>query len=69
LIFAPQIQNIAYEKTVTVFYSVGESWGESQRISAGWLAQGRSGYETWAFSGAAEDATQFYIKYDVNGNS
>jgi alpha-amylase len=64
-----QVQNIAYQKVVNIYYAIGSSWSNSQVISAAWSAQGTDGYETWAFSGTATGATQFYIKYDVSGTS
>ncbi|KAI5793155.1 glycoside hydrolase superfamily [Geopyxis carbonaria] len=63
------IQNIAYDKVVAVYWAVGSSWSDSQKISASYSASGSSGYETWTFSGTATGATQFYIKYDVSGSS
>ncbi|CAZ83956.1 unnamed protein product [Tuber melanosporum] len=64
-----RIQNIAYRKVVTVFYAVGSTWSDSQKISATWSVQGTDGYEIWTFSGTATGATQFHIKYDVSGTS
>jgi alpha-amylase len=55
---------------VTVIYAVGgNSWSNSQSISASFSSSGTNGYETWVFSGNAPGATQFYIKYDVSGTS
>ncbi|PWW73697.1 glycoside hydrolase family 13 protein [Tuber magnatum] len=64
-----RIQNLAYHKVVTVFYAVGSTWSESQKISAAWSAQGSDGYETWTFSGVATGATQFHINYYAPGNN
>jgi len=64
-----QVQDLAYQKVVTVFYAVESTWSDGQRISAVWSAQSTGGYETWAFSGRATGATQFYIEYGVNGKS
>ncbi|CUS09947.1 unnamed protein product [Tuber aestivum] len=61
------IQNVAFQKVITVFYAVGSTWSEGQKISAVWSAQDTGGYETWAFSGEAAGATQFHIRYDVGG--
>lgn len=66
---ASQIQNIAYSKVVNVVYAVGNSWTSSQVITASYSASGSNGYETWTFSGGAQGATQFYIRYDVSGSS
>jgi len=65
----PQVQDLAYQKVVTVVYAVESTWSDSQRISAAWSAQGTGGYETWIFSGRATGATQFYIEYGVSGKS
>lgn len=64
-----QVQNLAYQKIVTVFFAVGSTWNDNQRISAVWSAQGTGGYEAWTFSGRAIGATQFYIEYNVSGKS
>ena len=64
-----QVQNIAYQKVVTVSYAVESTWSDSQRISAVWSAEGTGGYEIWTFSGSAIGATQFYIEYGVGGKS
>lgn len=63
-----QVQNIAYAKSINVFYAVGSSWS-STPIAASYSAAAASGYETWLFSGTATGATQFYIQYDVSGSS
>lgn len=64
-----QIQNIAYSKVVSVVYAVGNSWTSSQTITGSYSASGSNNYETWTFSGGAQGATQFYIRYDVSGTS
>ncbi|PPQ77545.1 hypothetical protein CVT24_005235 [Panaeolus cyanescens] len=63
------IQNIAYTKVVSVVYAVGNSWSDSQAISASYVASGSNNYETWSFSGSAPGATQFYIRYTVSGQT
>ncbi|TFK22391.1 alpha amylase [Coprinopsis marcescibilis] len=63
------VQNIAYSKVVTVHYAVGNSWAESQVISASYVSSGSNNFETWSFSGSATGATQFYIRYQVSGQS
>ncbi|KAL7273623.1 hypothetical protein RUND412_003498 [Rhizina undulata] len=62
------IQNIAYDKVVGVYWAVGDSW-TSTPISASYSVSGSDGYETWVFSGTATGVTQFYIEYDVSGSS
>lgn len=55
---------------MTVVYAVGNTWTDSQKIAASYqAASSTSGYEVWKFSGTASGATQFYIKYDVSGQS
>lgn len=63
------VQNIAYEKVVSVFWAAGNNW-QSSPIKAQY-ASGPDGsdYETWTFSGNAQAATDFYVQYQVSGQS
>ncbi|KAF8534912.1 glycoside hydrolase superfamily [Trichophaea hybrida] len=64
------VQNIAFLKVVTVVWAVGNSWSDSQTITATWSSgPDSSGYELWTFSGSAPGATQFYIRYTVSGTT
>ncbi|KAF3931211.1 Alpha-amylase [Dactylella cylindrospora] len=63
------VQNIAYQKVVSVYWAQGNNW-QSTPISASYYSGPASnGFETWVFSGTASGATQLYIKYDVSGTS
>ncbi|KAJ3169345.1 hypothetical protein HDU87_000665 [Geranomyces variabilis] len=66
-----KVQNIAYQKEVTVVYATGaeESWSPAQTIAAVYASTAGSGFETWKFSASAPDATAFYIHYVVAGTS
>lgn len=64
-----QVQNIAYEKSVKVYAAAGNNWGAATTLTASYKGPGQSGYETWEFSGTATGATQFFIRYDVQGQS
>lgn len=50
-------------------YAKGNTWSDSQSIAASYASSGKADSETWSFSGAASGATEFYIKYDVSGQS
>ncbi|PPQ72965.1 hypothetical protein CVT24_000167 [Panaeolus cyanescens] len=63
------VQNLAYSKVVTVLWAAGNSWSDSQAISASYSSSGSNNMETWTFSGTASGATQFYIRYQVSGQS
>ncbi|KAJ1539896.1 hypothetical protein HK405_012302, partial [Cladochytrium tenue] len=72
------VENIAYVKTVTVFYSSpAGSWSTSNAVDAAYsAASSTSGYEYWTFStttataGAAlSPGSQYYIAYTVNGST
>lgn len=62
-----QVQNIAYEKTVEVYWAAGSNWNSSPIQAKYANGPDGSGYETWTFSGNAASATDFYIKYHVSG--
>ncbi|KAF3219913.1 hypothetical protein TWF679_010369 [Orbilia oligospora] len=62
------IQNIAYQKVVSVYWAQGNNW-QGTPIKAVYSSGPVNGYETWVFSGTAVGATQLYIKYDVSGTS
>lgn len=63
------VQNIAYEKVVSVFWAAGSNW-QSSPIKAQYSnGPDGSGFETWTFSGQAQAATEFYIQYQVSGQS
>ncbi|KAJ1566531.1 hypothetical protein HK405_009432 [Cladochytrium tenue] len=72
------VENIAYAKTVTVYYSSpAGSWSTSNAIAAAYsAASSTSGYEYWTFStttaaaGAAlGPGSQYYIAYTVSGST
>ncbi|KAF3318176.1 hypothetical protein TWF173_008911 [Orbilia oligospora] len=62
------IQNIAYQKVVSVYWAQGNNW-QGTPMKAVYSSGPVNGYETWVFSGTAVGATQLYIKYDVSGTS
>ncbi|KAJ3180357.1 hypothetical protein HDU85_004062 [Gaertneriomyces sp. JEL0708] len=64
-----KVQNIAYQKSVTVNYAVGKTWTDSQKIAASYKESLPQGYERWAFAGKAEGATVFYLRFDAAGQS
>ncbi|KAI8368461.1 glucoamylase glam [Blakeslea trispora] len=66
------IQNIAYEKTVTVIYSDGSNnWNNNNNKIAATFSSSISGsnYEYWSFSASVPSIKQFYVKYDVSGKT
>ncbi|KAJ3388767.1 glycoside hydrolase 15 protein [Entophlyctis sp. JEL0112] len=64
------IENIAYTKVVQVFYSTAASvWSDSQVIAASYQAANSNGYETWTFNGSVSSISEFYVKYQVSGNT
>ncbi|KAK6504337.1 hypothetical protein TWF506_002540 [Arthrobotrys conoides] len=65
-----KVQNLAYSKVVTVTWANGNNWGSGNNIPGTYISgPDSSGYEVWGFSGTASGATQFYIKFTVNGAS
>ncbi|KAJ3146889.1 hypothetical protein HDU89_005919 [Geranomyces variabilis] len=66
-----RVQNIAYQKEVTVVYATGagESWNPAQAIPAVYGSAASNGFETWKFSASAPDATAFYIHYIATGST
>ncbi|KAG5640213.1 hypothetical protein DXG03_000546 [Asterophora parasitica] len=67
------IKNIAYEKVVTVTYSnAAGNWVSGQTIYASYSGPiSGTSYEIWKFSGSIGSGgiKQFYLRYDVQGNS
>ncbi|KAI8075404.1 glucoamylase glam [Gilbertella persicaria] len=66
------VQNIAYEKTVTVVYSDGsDNWNNNGNTIAASYSSSISGsnYEYWTFSSSVPSIKQFYIKYVVAGKT
>ncbi|KAJ3194000.1 glycoside hydrolase 15 protein [Entophlyctis luteolus] len=62
------IKNIAFAKSVQVFYSTMDGvWSDSQNIAAKYSAANANGYETWTFVGWVVSIGQFYVKYQVSG--
>ncbi|KAJ3209087.1 glycoside hydrolase 15 protein [Dinochytrium kinnereticum] len=65
------VQNLAFNKAVNVIASTTTGvWGAG--ASATYSAPGANGYEIWAFSASIPGTgtgSQFYIKYDVNGQT
>ncbi|KAJ3209088.1 hypothetical protein HDU67_006392 [Dinochytrium kinnereticum] len=67
------VQNIAFEKTVSVFWSTPSLyWSESNSFNASFSHAADNGYEVWRFGGFDESigfGSQFYVKYDVAGKT
>ncbi|KAJ3133942.1 glycoside hydrolase 15 protein [Physocladia obscura] len=65
------VQNIAYTKVVQVIYSTANGdWNNNGNvINAVYQAPSTNGYETWTFSAAVSSIAEFYVKYQVSGNT
>ena len=67
------IKNIAYQKDVTVHYSIDNGITQ-QTATASYLRTNTDGYEVWSFNipevaGQFYTENSFYIQYNVNGQT
>ncbi|KAJ6781656.1 hypothetical protein PWT90_01406 [Aphanocladium album] len=63
------VQNIAYEKKVSIFWAAGSNWQTTSIAAKYSSGPDSAGFETWAFTAAVPGATEFYISYQVSGQT